>query len=158
MRRAARPVIFSHSNPLGVWRHKRNIRDEAIKACAQTNGVVGINGIGMFLGKNDPRSETIVTHIDYVAQLVGADHVGLGIDYVFDRDELVEYLTGNPHLFPPEDGYGGSFAQAVPEQLPEIVARLFARGYSSGDVRKIIGGNFQRVARATWPRAADLKN
>jgi membrane dipeptidase len=156
MRRAARPVIFSHSNPLGVWRHKRNIRDEAIKACAQTGGVVGINGIGMFLGKNDTRSETLVAHIDYVAQLVGADHVGIGLDYVFDTDELVEYLKANPEIFPPADGYGESFGMVAPEQLPEIVTGLFARGYSLGDVRKIIGGNFKRIARATWPRRAEL--
>jgi membrane dipeptidase len=157
MHRAARPVIFSHSNPLGVWRHKRNIRDEAIKACAQTGGVVGINGIGMFLGNNDTRSESVVAHIDYVAQLVGADHVGIGLDYVFDTDELVEYLQANPHIFPAKDGYGSSFAQAAPEQLSEIVTGLFARGYSSGDVRKIIGGNFKRIARETWPRRPDLK-
>jgi hypothetical protein len=36
---------------------------------------VGINSIGMFLGNNDTRSETVVAHIDYVAQLVGADHL-----------------------------------------------------------------------------------
>jgi membrane dipeptidase len=158
MRRAARPVIFSHSNPLGVWRHKRNIRDEAIKACAQTGGVVGINGIGLFLGKNDTRSETVVAHIDYVAQLVGANHVGIGLDYVFDTDELVEYLKANPKLFPPEDGYGDSFGMVAPEQLPEIVSGLFAHGYSLGDVRKIIGGNFKRVAQATWPRRAELQS
>jgi membrane dipeptidase len=158
MRHASRPVIFSHSNPLGVWRHKRNIRDEAIRACARTGGVVGINGIGMFLGKNDTHSETVVAHIDYVAQLVGADHVGIGLDYVFDTAELVEYLKANPHLFPPAEGYGSTFAQARPEQLPEIVAGLFARGYSTADVRKIIGGNFKRIARETWPRRADLKS
>ena len=156
MHRAARPVIFSHSNPLGVWRHKRNIRDEAIKACAATGGVVGINGIGLFLGKNDTRSQTVVTHIDYVVQLVGPDHVGLGLDYVFDTAELEEYLKANPHIFPPEEGYGDSFGQVQPEQLPEIVSDLFARGYTGRDVRKIIGGNFRRIARETWPRRGEL--
>jgi membrane dipeptidase len=158
MRGAARPVIFSHSNPLGVWRHKRNIRDEAIRACAQTGGVVGINGIGLFLGRNDTRSETVVAHIDYVAQLVGAEHVGIGLDYVFDTDELAEYLKANPKLFPPGDGYGDSFGMVAPEQLPEIVSGLFGHGYSLGDVRKIIGGNFKRVAQATWPRRAELQS
>ncbi|HMH27811.1 MAG TPA: membrane dipeptidase [Steroidobacteraceae bacterium] len=156
MRRAARPVIFSHSNPLGVWRHKRNIRDEAIKACAATGGVVGINGIGLFLGKNDTRSQTVVTHIDYVVQLVGPDHVGLGLDYVFDTAELEEYLKANPHIFPPAEGYGDSFGQVQPEQLPDIVSDLFARGYTVSDVRKIIGGNFRRIARETWPRRGEL--
>jgi membrane dipeptidase len=156
MRGAARPVIFSHSNPLGVWRHKRNIRDEAIKACAATGGVVGINGIGLFLGKNDTRSETVAAHIDYVVQLVGADHVGLGLDYVFDTAELEEYLRANPKIFPPEEGYGGTFQQVAPEQLPEIVDGMFARGYTLSDVRKIIGGNFRRIARETWPRRGEI--
>ena len=152
MRLATRPVIFSHSNPLGLVKHKRNIRDEAIRACAATDGVVGINGIGPFLGYNDNRSETVVTHIDYVAQLVGVDHVGLGLDYVFDSKELDDVVTAHPELFPPSEGYTGGVKMVAPEQLPEIVAGLIARGYRSADIRKILGGNFARVARATWPK------
>jgi membrane dipeptidase len=158
MNRADRPVIFSHSNPLGVWRHKRNIRDEAIRACAKTGGVIGVNGIGLFLGQNDSRSETLVRHIDYVAQLVGAEHVGLGLDYVFDSAEMDDYLKSHPELFPPSEGYADKINMAAPEQLPEIASRLFTHGYSLTDVRKIIGGNFSRVARATWPRRASLRN
>ncbi len=152
MRMATRPVIFSHSNPLGVWRHKRNVRDAAIRACAATGGVVGVNGIGMFLGANDSRSSTVARHIDYVAQLVGVEHVGLGIDYVFDTQELEEYVAANPHLFPAEEGYGTGLNMVAPEQVPEIAAELFRLGYRSVDVRKVLGGNFLRVARANWPR------
>jgi membrane dipeptidase len=158
MNHADRPVIFSHSNPLGVWRHKRNIRDEAIRACAKTGGVVGVNGIGLFLGPNDSRSETLVRHIDYVAQLVGAQHVGLGLDYVFDAAEMNEYLKAHPELFPPSEGYGDIINMAAPEQLKEIAGGLFAKGYGLADVRKIIGGNFSRVARATWPRQVSTPN
>ena len=99
MRKAGKPVIFSHSNPLGVWRHKRNIRDEAIKACAATGGVVGINGVGIFLGANDARPETFVRHVDYVAQLVGPEHVGLGLDFMFDMAEAEEYARAHPEVF-----------------------------------------------------------
>lgn len=152
MRRATKPVIFSHSNPLAVWTHKRNIRDEAIRACAQTGGVVGVNGIGMFLGANDNRSATVARHVDYVAQLVGIDHVGLGLDYVFDAQELDDYLKGNPKMFPPEEGYGTGIRMVAPEQIPEIAAELLGRGYRVPDVKKVLGGNFARVARATWPK------
>ena len=66
-----RPVIFSHSNPRALRDHPRNIPDDLIRACAATGGVVGINGVGLFLGTGPPTAEVIVRNIDYVAQLVG---------------------------------------------------------------------------------------
>src|SRR6185369_12169278 len=75
------PVVFSHSNPRALWTHDRNVRDEQILACARTGGVVGVNGIGIFLGDNDTRSERVVDHIAYVAELAGPEHVGIGLDY-----------------------------------------------------------------------------
>jgi membrane dipeptidase len=151
MRHATKPVIFSHSNPLGVWRHKRNIRDEAIRACAQTGGVIGINGIGIFLGTNDNRPETVVEHIDYVAQLVGPGHVGLGLDFTFDMAEAEQYAKDHPETFPPEQGFTDGMRIVAPESLAAIVAGLLGRGYRLADLRGILGGNFLRAAQATWP-------
>ena len=148
--RSSKPVIFSHSNPLALWNHKRNIRDEAIRACAKTGGVVGINGIGIFLGPNDTRSETFARHIDYVVQLVGPDHAGLGLDYVFDQEELLEYQRKNPHLFPQSEGYTLGPGLVPPEQLADITECLIRKGYATRDIRKILGGNFMRVARESW--------
>ena len=153
MRLASKPVIFSHSNPLGVWRHERNVRDEAIRACAATGGVVGINGIGTFLGANDNRPQTVVEHVDYVVQLVGPDHVGFGLDFVFDSAELDEYLRANPQIFPPEAAFKDGVRMVAPESLHSITAGLLARGYRATELRKILGGNFMRVAQATWPKA-----
>lgn len=150
MRYSKNPVIFSHSNPLGVWKHKRNIRDDVITACAATDGVIALNGIGAFLGQNDARTETLVRHIDYVVNLVGARHVGLGFDYVFDRGELEEYLTKHPDVFPPAEGYGLPMNMVEPEQLPELVTRLLEMGYSDEDLRAILGGNHLRVAQRVW--------
>ena len=150
MELSSKPVIFSHSNPLGVWQHKRNITDEAIKACAATGGVVGINGIGDFLGINDASTATIVRHIDYTVELVGVEHVGLALDYVFDQQELLDYLAAHPEVFPPGEVHGSGIAMVRPEQLPEIAGALGDLGYSADDLRAILGGNHLRIANQCW--------
>jgi membrane dipeptidase len=147
---AEQPVIFSHSNPSSVHMHKRNIPDDLIVACAQTGGVVGINGIGVFLGDNDDRAETLVRHIDYVAQLVGPDHVGIALDYVFDKEELLEYLHTMRSTFPDDPSYRREPKMVEPEALPEIVAGLCRLGYTDHDIAKILGGNWKRVAEQVW--------
>ena len=147
---ARKPVIFSHSNPRALKDHERNIPDDLMVACAKTGGVVNINGIGIFLGDNDNSTETIVRHIDYSVQRIGPDHVGLGLDYVFDVEELEEYLRSRPDLFPPSKGYGGGLAMVEPERFPAIADGLAKRGYSEANIQGILGHNNLRVARQVW--------
>ena len=59
MSHTSKPVVFSHSNPSAIWKHQRNITDEQIKACAETGGVVGVNGMGIFLGNNDITTDNV---------------------------------------------------------------------------------------------------
>jgi membrane dipeptidase len=147
---ATRPVIFSHSNPSAVYPHPRNIPDDLIRACAATGGVVGINGIGSFLGKNDNSSETFARHVDHVAQLVGPQHVALGLDYVFDSQELDDYLSKMAHTFPAALGYEKGLRMVAPEQLEAIVLALQRLGYGDADLRAVLGGNLMRLARTVW--------
>lgn len=144
---SSKPVIFSHSNPKSLREHARNIADDQIKACAQTGGVIGINGIGDFLGGTS--SELIVQNIEYVMNLVGPEHVGIGLDYVIDKQELIDYITNNPEVFP-ADKMADFLAFAEPEQIPEFTELLFQKGYSEQVISGILGGNFLRVARETW--------
>jgi membrane dipeptidase len=146
---ASRPVIFSHSNPGAVWPQARNISDDALRACARTGGVIGINGIGIFLGDNDASTELIARHIDYVVDLVGPDHVGIGLDYAFDQDEVQDFVKAHPETYPPEK-YANGIAMAPPECLPQVAETLLRRGYSNDDVRKIMGENHLRIARQVW--------
>src|ERR1700752_3256411 len=144
---SASPVIFSHSNPKTLRENARNISDEQIKACAQTGGVVGINGIGDFLGGTT--SELIVQNIEYVINLVGPEHVGIGLDYVVDKQELIEYIEGHPDVFPP-DKFNDYLSFVEPEQFPEFAELLYQKGYSEQIISGILGGNFLRVAENVW--------
>jgi Zn-dependent dipeptidase, microsomal dipeptidase homolog len=144
---STKPVIFSHSNPSALREHARNISDEQILACAKTGGVIGINGIGDFLGGRD--SELIVQNIEYLLNLVGPEHVGLGLDYVIDKQELIEYVEGHPDVFPPEK-FNDYLAMAEPEQFPEFTELLYQKGYDEQIISGILGGNFLRVAKEVW--------
>ncbi len=145
-----RPVIFSHSNPRRLRDHPRNIPDDLIRACAATGGVVGINGVGLFLGDGPPTAASIVRHIDYVVQLVGDRHAGLGLDYMFKSSELNESGRGSKEIWPPEWGYGSGTGFAAPEVIPEIAAGLERLGYPADSVRGVLGENLLRVADAVW--------
>jgi membrane dipeptidase len=147
---AKNPVIFSHSNPRAVWNHDRNIPDDLMKACAATGGVVNLNGIGIFLGNNDNSTETLLRHIDYAVDLIGPEHVGLGLDFVFDQSEMTEYIKARPDIFPPEKGYSAAMAMIEPERIPMIAEALLRKGYSDAHVQGILGDNNLRVARQVW--------
>jgi membrane dipeptidase len=148
------PVIFSHSNPSAVRPHPRNISDALMRACSAKGGVVGINGVGPFLGDNDTRSETFVRHVDYAVQLIGPQHVALGLDHVVDQAEVDAGMAAMKSLFPPELAYDKGMNFVQPEQLEAIVDGLLRLGYAEGDLRSILGGNLMRIARQVWKEPA----
>jgi membrane dipeptidase len=148
------PVIFSHANPRALHDHPRNVPDDLLAGCAATGGVICLNGIGIFLGDNDNSTETYFRHMDHVVQLVGAGHVGIGLDFVFDRGELDEYLTMMKATFPEGLGYdvGAGMKCVSPAQIEGLVELQIRAGYAESDITKILGGNLLRVAQAVWKR------
>jgi membrane dipeptidase len=146
------PVVFSHSNPAVICDHQRNITDQQINACAQTGGVVGINGMGIFLGDNEVGNATLLQHIVYVSDLVGVDHVGLGFDFSPETGlDIGTILSSRPDFWPAGQGYDTpGIKHAGPSQLPGLVDCLVDHGFGDDQIRGILGENFHRVASIAW--------
>jgi len=144
------PVVFSHSNSRTLVDHERNIRDDQALACARTGGVIGLNGIGLFLGNNDSSVVNLFRHLDHFVQLVGAAHVGLGIDAVSDMNPLMELVNANKGKYPNESGYVRTPATGGPELISGVTEQMLAHGYREDDIRGILGGNWLRVAKMVW--------
>lgn len=147
---SAGPVIYSHSCMRAVWDHPRNITDDQARACAATGGVIGITGVGIFLGPNTPTLDAMTRHLEYAADLVGIDHVGVSTDFAFDYADFLDELARNPHLF--DDSYTrwGPIEWMPPETLLTLDDHLSQRGWSATDIHAVLGGNFYRVARNAW--------
>jgi membrane dipeptidase len=161
--RSSRPAVFSHANAFALHASPRNIKDDQIKSAAMSGGLVGVNGFPPFLGDStQPTMDRFIEHLDYMVQIVGIDHVALGIDYYegmhpvasaeeaqqFFNQQLAQRRWSAASYPPPPHHYPSGMA--TPKELPNLTARLLARGYTAEDVRKIIGGNWLRVFRAVW--------
>jgi membrane dipeptidase len=150
---STQPVIISHSNSRGVWDHPRNIPDELAKAVAAMGGVIGVNGVGLFLSnaRSDISAQAIARHINHYADLVGPDHVGLGLDSVYDvkfyienfaRKNMEKYRTGGYFKGTPQ------FAQVA--VIPQVAGLLLDSGWSVANVKGFLGENWLRVLERIW--------
>ncbi|WP_024801870.1 dipeptidase [Nocardia sp. BMG51109] len=155
------PMIYSHSNFAALWEHPRNITDDQARACAATGGVIGINGVGIFLGHNGSderaaRIEAMADHLAYGAELVGIEHVGIGSDFSFDGDQFNAEIAAAPENFSEDYTRWGPLRWTPPEDLlgagdvPGLDAVLARRGFGEADRAAVFGGNFLRAARRVW--------
>lgn len=142
-----RPVVATHSNAKRLTDNPRNLTDDQIKAVASTNGLVGVVFYPPFVRRDSPTIEHILDHIDYMRDLIGIDHVGVGPDFVDYAPELILGDVATKGLsvsaqFPKD-------AEDVTKML-NITKGLVARGYKEEEIKKILGGNFLRVLMEVW--------
>lgn len=161
MAASRQPVIFSHANPLVLVEHGRNITDEQIKSCAATGGVVCVSGVSAFLGTRNPTAADVARHAAYVANLVGVQHVGIGLDISFRQDELDDNPPGDydpVYWWPKAAGYDRSIERMnyTPiESWQLLAAALQDVGMSAEEAAAVMGMNMMRVAQQVWPSDLD---
>ncbi|MGC5024665.1 dipeptidase [Tsukamurella sp. DT100] len=146
------PVVYSHSCMAAVWEHPRNITDDQARACAETGGVVGVTGVGIFLGPNTPTLEAMARHLEYAVELVGIEHVAVSSDHSFDADDFLAEIAANPDVFDESYTRWGPIRWMPPEDFVRLGSFLAGRGWSSSDIAAVTGGNFLRVAERVWAR------
>ena len=153
------PVIYTHSNPKGVFDIHRNITDEEIELCARTGGVIGITLLPFFLVGLDVEDVTpadIVRAVDYIVERVGIDAVALASDDTFCWKTQWEWASSVPEMYQ-DDGLTETVAKTAPSGSGEpakiyaaTVDALWEAGYSDEDIAKILGGNLMRVYDRVW--------
>jgi len=79
---------------------------------------------------------TFVDHIDYIKNLIGVDHVGIGTDF---------------------DGGGGIPGFNDASEAPNVTVEMVRRGYTDEEIEKIWGGNLLRVWREVERVASEIQ-
>lgn len=164
----ALPAIFSHSNPDALFPTRRNITDEQAKNCAARGGIIGLNAhnVPLWNGKDFPTIEHYIDAIAYFADLVGIDHVALGIDSAatpgpFRISQATYYSRGSAAAG--EDNYSYLSAKAGRDIFGKfidglvscsnvrcVIDKLLKRGFQKEDIQKILGSNWIRVFKQWW--------
>jgi len=169
---STKPVIASHSCAWMLCPHRRNLKDDQIKAIGKNGGVIHLNfyagfidntyekKIKDFLQLHKAEVDSLIrlkTQPDYAQMLIAEmykDEVKTfrpPLSLLLDHLDHIVKLIGVDHV-----GMGSDFdgIEASPVELngvedyPLITKAMLERGYNKKDIRKILGGNFLRVFAA----------
>ena len=123
---ATKPVVVSHGGVRATCDNQRNLSDEHVRGIARTGGVIGIGYWETAVCGTEMRYVTAAMR--HVIDVVGDDHVGLGSD--FDGATTTGFDTS---------------------ALPSLTQQMLNDGMSETTVKKVLGGNVQRVLRQVLP-------
>ncbi len=154
-------ATFNHSMCEALYKnHPRSKTDKQIKAMANKGGIMGIICLGYMIGP-DPGGkttlETYVNHIDHAVKMAGIDHVALAADFAIQGLEA-SGATRENWFVPRLTMFKPSYQVRWPPWIPELdkpnrylsVAKVLdKRGYTTGDIEKILGLNWLRYFRET---------
>jgi membrane dipeptidase len=164
-----KPVLVSHSCVYTLCPHRRNLKDEQIKAVGKNGGVIHLNFYSGFLDSTfEKRSDAFTTkhktEMDsllkinpepyfmqaYLFEKYPAEVKDMRppLSMLIDHLDYIVKLIGVDHV-----GLGSDFdgVNSLPQQLddvtnyPLITKALLERGYSKKDILKILGGNCLKI-------------
>ncbi len=167
-----KPVLVSHSCVYSLCPHRRNLKDEQIKAVAKNGGVIHLNFYSGFLdpafeARSDAFTAKHKTEMDSMLK-VNPEPYFMQV-YLFNKypDEVKDLRPPLSLLLDHLDyivklvgvdyvGMGSDFdgVNSLPagldgvEDFPKITEGLVKRGYSKKDITKILGGNLLRLLKA----------
>ncbi|MFC1513865.1 dipeptidase [candidate division KSB1 bacterium] len=137
--------------------HPRAKTDEQIKAMADKGGVMGINALGYMIGPDPGGETTIETYVDHIEHAVnvgGIDHVGLATDNAIQG--MASWATRESWYVPRLTSFKPSYQVRWPAWIPQldtpdrfknVTSVLDRRGYTTGQIEKILGLNWIRYYR-----------
>ncbi|MDA0745635.1 MAG: membrane dipeptidase [bacterium] len=168
-RASSQPIVASHTGATALHDHPRNKPDDVLKAIAEDGGVIGVVALPDFIGRSGDLN-AVLDHIDYITQLVGVDHVAIGMDRSYSAPNLGASIAqvhpkppppfyelwqrgtlGNPRY-----GHQNMRASTAWTNWPLITVGLVQRGYTDEDIRKIIGENTLRIWRDVYRETAPV--
>lgn len=139
---ARRPLIATHSSARALRDHPRNLRDDEIRAIADTGGLVCVNSFGPFLADGKVTIDHLLDHLEHVITIATPSGVGLGPDFVhevlhdivprWDDPDRADSLNAGSAYIPGLEGPAG---------LPLIVDAMRGRGWAEEDIRAVMGEN-----------------
>jgi membrane dipeptidase len=140
------PVTCNHVGARALYpRCKRLKTDEELQALAEKGGLAGVSAVpNQLSGAEEQGIQDLLNHVDHIIDLIGVDHVGVGLDNIFgDQVESHRRAAETFKLERVGQKLRAPYMEGIenPEEWPNIIRGLVSRGYTDQEIEKIVGGN-----------------